>query len=266
MRIWSQPSHTSDQCAGLIGTDACIFCRTALRLLGREVEADRDPESIEIFLGPQWTNTRAVSFCPACGWWLAMETRYIVGLNERCRDWYGACAQLAQLDLDDVAQPLDEVRRYLLARYETRFDMHPRLLELAVADVFRGLGYAAHVTAYSNDGGIDAVLVSPAGGLVGVQVKRYRGSISVEQIRAFTGALFIGGYTRGVFVTTSAFQSGAGRTCGLAALRGMRVELMDAPRLYDALRITARPPYESLDEWRENVGDVELEYLEEEEI
>jgi restriction system protein len=70
-------------------------------------------------------------------------------------------------------------------------------------------GYDAVATSYSGDYGIDAVLKRSDGLEIGVQVKRYRSSIVVEQIRSFFGALVLGGYTRGIFVTTSKFQRGA---------------------------------------------------------
>jgi len=131
----------------------------------------------------------------------------------------------------------------LTARYKRRNDLHPRLFEETVGSVFRGLGFEARVTAYTNDGGIDVVLDENSETTIGIQVKRSKRRISVEQIRSFTGALVLGGYTKGVFVTTSEFQSGAKRVAGLAQLRGTAIELMDAKRFYDALRITQRPVY-----------------------
>jgi restriction system protein len=54
------------------------------------------------------------------------------------------------------------------------------MFEETVASVFRSLGYDATVTAYSGDGGIDVIL-HKGEERIGVQVKRYRNSISVEQ-------------------------------------------------------------------------------------
>jgi restriction system protein len=99
------------------------------------------------------------------------------------------------------------------------------------------LGYEARVTSFSGDDGIDVILDGPANELIGVQVKRYADRIGVDQIRELTGALFIGGYTRGIFVTTSSFQSGGERTADMSTRRGIPVELMDAERFYGALQI-----------------------------
>jgi len=35
----------------------------------------------------------------------------------------------------------------------------------------------------------------------------------------------------------------------------MPIELIDAPRFFDALRITHRRPYDSYEEWQELIGD-----------
>lgn len=174
------------------------------------------------------------------------------------RKWHhsyqGNIAQLHNLDLNDVSIPLEEVKNFLIAKYEGRHDLHPRLFKETVASVFRDLGYQARVTAYSGDGGIDVVLDGPDNTEIGVQVKRYKDSVSVEQIRAFTGALLLGGYTKGIFVTTSRFQSGASKTANLAMVRGIPIELIDANRLYDALRLSQREVYSSPEDFIQYLG------------
>jgi restriction system protein len=110
------------------------------------------------------------------------------------------------------------------------------------------MGYNVRVTAYSGDDGIDVILDGPGNDVIGVQVKRYKGSIEVEQIRAFTGALVLGGLTKGIFVTTSRFQAGAVGTVDRLSRRGYRIELMDADRFYDALKIAQRARYEFKDD------------------
>ncbi|MCQ2000557.1 restriction endonuclease [Arthrobacter zhaoxinii] len=71
----------------------------------------------------------------------------------------------------------------------------------------------------SNDGGVDGVLDQDALGLdrIYVQAKRYADGNTVgrEAIQAFAGALDGVGVSRGVFVTTSAFTSGARLMCWL---------------------------------------------------
>ncbi len=150
--------------------------------------------------------------------------------------------------MTNLSAPITELRTYLLARYDQRFAMHPRLLELLVLEVFKDFGFTGHATAYQNDGGIDVILAGKDDVLIGVQVKRYRESISVEQIRSLAGALVLHGFTRGLFVTTSEYQRGCATTAQRFERRGLPVELIDATRLLHALHVTQREiDYEEAD-------------------
>ena len=137
----------------------------------------------------------------------------------------------------DVSLPIEDVSDYLLAKYEERFLMSPRLFEETVAAAFRNAGYYARTTAYQNDGGIDVILDGKDNKTIGVQVKRYKNSIKVSQIREFAGALIENDMTKGIFVTTSKFQSGAYKSVSNFAERGIGIELLDSERFYDALKI-----------------------------
>lgn len=174
--------------------------------------------------------------CPTCGWWVA-EDRVVLPA-ERYQRWVVTLAStsaLQELSLSDIALPLQEVRRYLMRRFESRTTMHPRLFELTVASVFNDLGYKSTATAYSHDGGIDVVLECAAGERIGVQVKRQKSSIEVEQIRAFLGALTLGGFSKGVFVSSSRFSRDAARAAQQSTERVVPIELVDANRFFDML-------------------------------
>ena len=90
------------------------------------------------------------------------------------------------LNLSDLTLPIQEVRDFLTANFESRFTVHPRLFEETVASVFRDLGYEVIVTGYSTDDGIDVIL-ERGGETIGVQVKRWKNSIKVGQIRELVG-------------------------------------------------------------------------------
>ena len=152
------------------------------------------------------------------------------------------------MDLADIKVPIEEVRAYLLAKYDARFTLHPRLFEETVASVFRTLGYAADVTAYSHDGGIDVIL-RKSREVIGVQVKRYKNRIKVEQINSLAGALLRSDITKGMFVTTSSFQSGAPAAASEFEKRGYQIELIDAARFFDALKLARRRPFSNFDEF-----------------
>ena len=190
--------------------------------------------------------------CLICGWWRASARKVIAGMSNPPMEGgdllYAAIPTLQELNTADISRPMEEIQRHLLKKYDARFQIHPRAFEEVVASVFRGLGYKAVVTAYSGDDGLDIIL-SKDRHKIGVQVKRYRNSIEVEQIRSLVGALVLKGYTRGIFVTTSTFQRGADRTADLYNRQGYKIELVDAARFLSGLEISQRPFYRSLEEF-----------------
>jgi restriction system protein len=97
-------------------------------------------------------------------------------------------------------------------------ESHPDFFEQAVVDLLLKMGYGGAEQrgkriGGSNDGGVDGVIDQDALGLdrIYVQAKRYGDGNTVgrEAIQAFVGALHGVGASRGVFITTSAFTSGA---------------------------------------------------------
>ena len=174
--------------------------------------------------------------CPACGWWISEDRAVLPAMH--WQHWAVTLASapvLEDLALDDIELPLLHVRRYLMRKFEARASMHPRLFELTVASVFNDLGYKAYATAYSNDGGVDVILEDSSGARIGVQVKRRRNAVEVEQVRAFLGALVLGGYTRGVYVSASRFARGARDVAQRSSQTVMPIELVDAGRFFDML-------------------------------
>lgn len=174
--------------------------------------------------------------CPACGWWIAEDRAVLPALG--WQHWVVTLASapvLEELALNDINAPLQIVRQYLARKFDARVSMHPRLFELTVASVFRDLGYRACATAYSNDGGVDVVLEDDSGARIGVQVKRQRRAVEVEQIRAFLGALVLGGYTEGVYVSASRFCRGSREAARRITQTVMPIELVDADGFFNML-------------------------------
>lgn len=245
MSIWEYSDDPVEVVASVTELRACLFCSSTL------IEAARD--NIELPAPYPEADRTSIRLCSKCGWWSAHrreKTLYDVGATE-IRN-YGAYGVLKNLDMGDLSTPLSEVRDYLAAKYDARFHLHPRLFEETVASIFADLGYSVEVTAYSGDGGIDVVLQN-SDTRVGVQVKRYRNAIEVDQIRAFVGALVISDYTKGVFVTTSRFRSGATKAAATAGCRGYPIELVDATKLYEVLGVAQGKSQRSPDEWLEIV-------------
>lgn len=247
--IWTHSLSASCPREGELLSVNCIFCRGSMRALLDEPR-----------IGPPLRELRS---CQSCGWWA-----YSLHDGPRLEDgpdpefgWSlaGAIAELKAYDLTDLSHPIEEVRQYLTARYEARFGCHPKLFEDTVTSVFRLLGYSAEATAYSRDGGVDVILRHSDGSSAGVQVKRSKNPIEVEQIRALAGAMILGGHAHGVFVTTSRFTSGAKQASEGLATRGLPVELLDANAFLEALRVVRRPPYHSYEDWRECHGEPMLQ-------
>jgi hypothetical protein len=143
--------------------------------------------------------------------------------------------------------PLGELHRYILAHYGMRGELSPYKVEDAVAQIFRDAAYEVTATARSNDGGIDLFVFEKNGtGQAAVQIKRSKNKIGAELIRSFAGALLYEGATRGIFVTTSEYTVNARRTAErFSHERGYQIELIDAQRLYDILKIYRRDRYAS---------------------
>lgn len=190
--------------------------------------------------------TKILRACPTCGWWRAeIDHRFDVTSHSR-GVLAGAAAVLKALDVSLADAAVDEVSNYLLADYERRKIVDPQVFEHVVASVFRSDGFDVVVTGKSGDGGIDIIL-QKADQQVGVQVKRYRNSIKVDKIRELAGSLMIAGMTKGVFVTTSDFQSGCATVAADATSRGYQIELVNADQFYDALKLSRR---NSSEDWR----------------
>jgi len=254
MSIWEYRDKAKYINTDIFTSTRCIYCRYRLNLLPQNYDERYDKR--KLFSLPPDEIITQVAVCPICGWWKLhrviadseyWEPYYETESSVRIHSEYGAIGSLKELDLSNVVQPIHEVRTYLSAKYTKRFNVNPRVFEETVASVFNNLGYTARVTAYSGDEGIDVVLDGPDETVIGVQVKRYKNSIQVEQIRSFAGALFLGDYTAGIFVTTSKYQPGSYNAATLSGIRGKPVELMDARRFYDALQIAQRNRFEASD-------------------
>jgi len=79
------------------------------------------------------------------------------------------------------------------------------------------------------------ILEDGSGARIGVQVKRRKDAVEVEQIRAFLGALVLGGYARGVDVSASRFGRGVREAARCSTQTVMPIELVDAGRFFDML-------------------------------
>jgi restriction system protein len=139
-----------------------------------------------------------------------------------------------EIDLDEAeveASWRDELLEVLL-------EMHPSAFERLVQRLLRESGFIqVEVTGRSGDGGIDGSGVIRLGGLLSFRVifqcKRYRGSVSVAQVRDFRGAM-VGRADKGLLITTGNFT----RDAMQEAVRdgAPAIDLIDGDLLQDKLK------------------------------
>ncbi|MEU4560588.1 restriction endonuclease [Actinoplanes sp. NPDC023936] len=90
--------------------------------------------------------------------------------------------------------------------------MSPERFEELVAELFRVRGLEVTNTARSGDGGVDVEARDPdpiTGGLIVIQVKRYRATVAPTVVRDLYGVVQHRGATKGILVTTSGFGPGS---------------------------------------------------------
>lgn len=95
---------------------------------------------------------------------------------------------------------------------DTILDKDPKFFESLIVDLLVKMGYGqGKTTQYTGDGGIDGIITTDALGFdpIYTQAKRYAKDDKVgrPELQAFAGAL--GNVSRGVFITTSGFNSSA---------------------------------------------------------
>ena len=114
----------------------------------------------------------------------------------------------------------------------------PKFFEQLVVKILVAMGYggsldnAGVVTQISHDDGIDGIIKEDKLGLdsIYIQAKRYTtGSVQKTDIQKFIGALTEQGASKGVFITTASFSSGAIETSKKAS--GVKIVLIDGDML-----------------------------------
>lgn len=113
---------------------------------------------------------------------------------------------IAQMNVSLASELLEQIK-----------SQSPAFFEQLVLDLLVKMGYggnredAAMVTKISHDGGIDGIIKEDRLGLdmIYIQAKRWENTVQKPEIQKFRGALSERGATKGIFITTSDFSTGA---------------------------------------------------------
>lgn len=195
-------------------------------------------------------------FCAVCGWWCIIQDIYyqVPGRPYMAFNWAAGC--LRNHLLSPITLFVNEIRQLLCASYERRFYIEPHQMEDVVASVFRSFGCDVEISKRSHDGGIDVFGLDRNGAPFGIQVRRYRNKVRIEEIRSFLGALLLHGNARGVFVTTSTFTKGASRLRNQARIAGIRLDYVDAERHFEMIKAAQIRDFDSRE-----IPDLAKEYV-----
>jgi restriction system protein len=140
-----------------------------------------------------------------------------------------------------IESAFNDLRESLVADLRAKLaDVNPFRFEQVVLDLLVAMGYggsrleAAEVTKKSGDAGIDGVINEDRLGLdvIYVQAKRWKNNVGREEIQNFVGALAGKKASKGVFITTSAFNENARE---YAAGLHQKIILIDGRRLAELM-------------------------------
>lgn len=117
---------------------------------------------------------------------------------------------------------------------ESLKSVDPYLFEQIVVRLLEKMGYGeGDAVGRSGDGGIDGVINQDPLGLekVYVQAKRWEGNVGTGPIYSFGGSLGAQGASKGVFITTSTFNSNARQAAQNISAGGNLIRLIDGQEL-----------------------------------
>ena len=173
-------------------------------------------------------------------WALTPQGRQLHRVNPRTvtrfvRDQRKA-AQAASVE--EGPEETDEETTWRNELLDTLLEMEPSAFERLVQRLLRESGFIqVEVTGRSGDGGVDGKGLMRLGGLLSFHVifqcKRYRGSVTVSQVRDFRGAM-VGRADKGLLITTGNFTKDATKEATRDGAPA--IDLIDGDLLIDKLK------------------------------
>jgi len=140
--------------------------------------------------------------------------------------------------VEEGLEETDEETTWRDKLLDTLLEMESSAFERLVQRLLRESGFIqVEVTGRSGDGGIDGKGIMRLGGLLSFHVifqcKRYRGSVTVSQVRDFRGAM-VGRADKGLLITTGNFTKDATREATRDGAPA--IDLIDGDLLIDKLK------------------------------
>ena len=140
--------------------------------------------------------------------------------------------------VEEGLEEADEETTWREKLLDTLLEMESSAFERLVQRLLRESGFIqVEVTGRSGDGGIDGKGIMRLGGLLSFHVifqcKRYRGSVTVSQVRDFRGAM-VGRADKGLLITTGNFTKDAMREATRDGAPA--IDLIDGDLLIDKLK------------------------------
>lgn len=109
-----------------------------------------------------------------------------------------------------IADPIQEIRRYLAKHPEKLYDLNPRRFEELIAEILKDFGFDTELTRATRDGGRDIyayVRNAVTSFLMFVECKRWaqHRTVGIDVVQRLHGAAKAGGAHKAMIVTTSFF-------------------------------------------------------------
>jgi len=172
-------------------------------------------------------------------WALAPKGRQLGRVNPKAvKRFVQQQSKKARVVSEDELDEVDVETSWRDELLDILLKMEPSAFERLVQRLLRESGFTqVEVTGRTGDGGIDGKGIMRLGGLLSFHVifqcKRYKGSVTVSQVRDFRGAM-VGRADKGLLVTTGNFTKDAVREATRDGAPA--IDLIDGDQLIDKLK------------------------------
>lgn len=233
------PRKQDDESLFFHKREFCVFCNKKTTETYSNSRLD-----LKTIPGVCWHKINTVSTC-SCGWWEHTFYGYLEGEQVGFKDWAFErdSAILRRFDIASNEVPIQSLRKYLVKKSDSIYNIHHAKMEELVASVLsEHYSCEAHLVGKSNDGGVDVILVESDNPII-VQVKRrtQKGKVEpVSQIRELIGATLLQGSRDCIFVTSADhFSKEAVSSKKLAIKKNIvsRFDLIDFNKFADLLKL-----------------------------